>query len=75
MAGIDRRKKNANWSVAEPDGTVPDWIRAQLAVLMDLRDELQAIRRLLECTKGQDIPRVLRQIRAHTSRIPKQGER
>lgn len=41
----DTRYKNANWNVGER----PSLEGAQLTVLMDIRDELQAIRRLIEC--------------------------
>ena len=52
---IDRRQKNGNWLVADEllDGStrVREQVRegAILATIMDLRDELQAIRRLMEC--------------------------
>lgn len=52
---IDIRQKNKAWRVADPDGKV-DYQQATLATLMDIRDELQAIRRLAECYR---IPRAL----------------
>jgi hypothetical protein len=63
MADIDRRKKNRNWNVAEADGSVPTWDRIQLAVLMDIRDELQELNRLLGCRNFIEIPATLRGIR------------
>jgi len=43
-AGIDRRKKNVEWMLdTNRDGTTPT-LAAHLAVLMDIRDELKAIR-------------------------------
>lgn len=39
---VDKRQKNANWTVAADDGHVV-FDGAQLAVLMDIRDELQGI--------------------------------
>lgn len=52
----DTRKKNVNWRLnVNTDGTVPNH-DAQLAVLMDIRDELQAIRSLANCYR---IPRAL----------------
>lgn len=49
----DTRHKNAKWNVGE---RITEWDQCQLAVLMDIRDELQAIRRLAECFR---IPRAL----------------
>jgi hypothetical protein len=46
---VDRRRANAAWTVADEKGDVPTWERVQLAVLMDLRDELQALNRKLAC--------------------------
>jgi hypothetical protein len=47
------RKKNLDWNL--PD-TLTTWEQVAVAVLMDIRDELQAIRRLAECHR---IPRAL----------------
>lgn len=49
----DTRRKNADWSVGE---RITDWEQCQLAVLMDIRDELQAIKHLAQCYR---IPRAL----------------
>lgn len=54
----DRRKRNLNWCVANESGGIYDGpmdYRA-LAVLMDIRDELQAINSKLNCYR---IPRAL----------------
>lgn len=49
----DTRRKNANWKLNVNDnGTVPHG-DAELAVLMDIRDELQAIRSQVECHNVQ----------------------
>ena len=46
---VDTRKKNVNWRLnVNADGTVPNY-DAHLAVLMDIRDELQALNRLANC--------------------------
>jgi len=42
----DTRKRNLNWNVGEK---ITEWNQCNLAVLMDIREELQAIRRLGEC--------------------------
>lgn len=37
----DRRKKDINWAVADDSGKTADWEQVQVAVLMDIRDELK----------------------------------
>ena len=59
----DRRKANVNRAPAEADGKVPTWERVNLAVLMDIRDELQKLNRLLACENFISMPRVQKQIR------------
>ena len=66
---IDMRKKNANWRICDKGGTAFSVEHAQLAALMDLRDELQGIRAdvsrlttLLHCSNFIAIPRTLRTI-------------
>lgn len=51
----DKRRKNVNWTTCRDDGGI-SFDGAQLAVLMDIRDELQAIRRRLDCPR---IPQAL----------------
>lgn len=64
----DRRQKNVNWLVAEPDGNVPTCERCCLAVLMDIRDELQRLNTLLSCENFLRIPHDLQQIRRNTAK-------
>jgi hypothetical protein len=46
----DTRHKDANWRVHNNmDGTVPSQ-DARLAVLMDIRDELKALNRIMQCS-------------------------
>lgn len=53
---VDTRKKNVSWKLhTNADGTTSN-MDAQLAVLMDIRDELQALNRLANCHR---IPRAL----------------
>lgn len=53
---VDTRYKNARWTIHNSaDGTVPS-SDAHLAVLMDIRDELQSIVSLLRCHR---IPKAL----------------
>lgn len=71
----DQRRKDINWTVCNADGNGQTFAGAQLAVLMDLRDELQGIRDqitslngLLHCPNFVGIPTVLRQIRKNTTK-------
>lgn len=38
--------KDRNWTAGDENGQCPTWERVQLAVLMDLRDELKESKRL-----------------------------
>jgi hypothetical protein len=72
------RYKNAEWNVPEKPMT---WVEVNTAILMDIRDELQQLNRLLACPNFIGIPRTLRAIdrklakkrkpKAKTSRPPK----
>lgn len=53
---VDRRQKNQNWHVTDEHGRMLHQNRALLAVLMDIRDEMQAINLKLGCYR---IPRAL----------------
>jgi hypothetical protein len=65
----DRRCKNFDWTVRPADpGQPASMAGAQLAVLMDIRDELQAIRRRLDCTMFLNIPNTLADIRRNTAK-------
>lgn len=52
---IDRRQKNKPWHAASDNGHV-SVDQATIAVLMDIRDELQALVRLANCYR---LPRAL----------------
>lgn len=60
------RRKNVDWSL--PSGN--SFEVANLAVLMDIRDELQHLNRTLDCPNFQAIPSKLEAIRLNT-RKPK----
>lgn len=49
----DTRRKNTNWNLGEK---ITEWDQCSLAVLMDIRDELQGIRLLMNCYR---VPRAL----------------
>jgi hypothetical protein len=55
MAKVDKRNKNYDWSNSDDNGGVSQE-QATRAVLMDIRDELQALRSLANCYR---IPRAL----------------
>lgn len=64
----DTRKKNINWTIkTNPNGTTPEQ-DAHLAVLMDIRDELQALNRVFGCQNFLEVPRILREIRRNTTK-------
>lgn len=66
----DTRKKNINWIIkTNEDGTTPHG-DAQLAVLMDIRDELREINSRLGCGSFQRLPYTIDMIRRYTQRIP-----
>lgn len=69
----DTRKKDANWSLnILPSGNVST-DDAQLAVLMDIRDELKILNRLLQCKNFIDIPFKLEAIKRNTTKPRKRG--
>lgn len=58
---------NWNWSTLTDDKThARSTDHAQLAVLMDIREELRAISSRLDCHETLSIPRILRRISANT---------
>lgn len=68
---VDRRHANVNWELpTTPEGKIGTWDAVKVAVLMDIRDELQAIRRVLECSNTTRIPKTLMEIRAAVRLIP-----
>lgn len=68
MDMADTRKANIDWSLpTNQNGTVAIEF-VQVALLMDLRDELQKLNRLLHCSNFLEIPRILRTIRHNTTK-------
>ena len=74
MADFTGRFKNIGWKLSDEHGQIPDWERVQVAVLMDIRDELKNLNALLHCKNFQDIPGILRQLQMNT-RKPKRKSR
>lgn len=64
----DTRCRGLNWTIKGRDDERASFDGAQLAVLMDIREELQAIRRRLECSSTLQIPRYLADIRSNTTK-------
>ena len=60
------RRENINWTL--PESGPISYDGAALAVLMDLRDELRTIRRILECPNFQAIPFDLGRLVKQTAR-------
>jgi hypothetical protein len=71
-ARIDRRRKDSEWNVVDESGRLYQrYDSAQLAVLMDLRDELKQLNALLNCHNFLVIPTILRMIRDNTQPKPR----
>ena len=58
------RHKNRDWDLPER----LSWEQTQVALLMDIRGELQKLNRLLNCPNFLHIPGTLRQIRVNTTK-------
>lgn len=73
MAGVDRRKNNLHWNVADGDGNTYDSMKdgVTVALLMDIRDELQTLNRVFACQNFQNVPRELRAIHRELTKIRK----
>lgn len=67
---VDTRKKDADWKVAVDQftGQVLTHADAQVALLMDLRDELKKLNRIIGCRNFTRIPMILDAINANTRR-------
>lgn len=61
------RHPNANWNL--PD-RCENWEQVNTAVLMDIRDELQELNKLLHCPNFLEIPMILRAIRRNVVQGP-----
>ncbi len=67
----DTRKKDVDWSIKSQQNGTYSFEAAQLAVLMDIRDELKALNNTLSCTETRRIPRYLRRIASNTAKPKK----
>lgn len=67
-----KRFKDTEWGIPiGPNGCVSSIEGAQLAVMMDIRDELKRLNRLLHCQNFLLIPAKLDGIRRNTTRKPR----
>lgn len=60
------RWKNQSWDMAADDH--PTYDMAQLATLMDIRDELQTLNAVFRCHNALVIPELLRAIKKNTTK-------
>lgn len=61
------RNKDLNWNVADGlIGATND--DAQTSILMDIRDELKSLNKILNCPNFLEIPHILRSIKTNTKR-------
>lgn len=68
----DTRHKNGNWPLPTTNKGAPEsWDFVKIAVMMDIRDELQTLNRLLACPNFTSIPTILRTIRRNTTGLRK----
>lgn len=65
---MSNRFRNTNWDLADANGNVGTWERVAIAVLMDIREELQNLNAVLRCPNFQDMPRKLDRIVSNTKR-------
>jgi hypothetical protein len=66
------RFKNQQWTFGVSDnGSIPSWEQVGVAVLLDIRDELQTLNRLLNCPKFIGIPGTLDRIARNTTKSKK----
>jgi hypothetical protein len=58
---IDKRHKNGRWDLPtnEANGAIESWDHVKIAVLMDIRDELQELNRTFNCPNFRMMPRQL----------------
>lgn len=67
----DTRLSDREWAAGDSNGKVQGFPGAQLAVLMDIRDRLDRICRILECHNFTTLPRAVRKIAVNTTRKPR----
>lgn len=63
------RHKDINWQL--PEKQLETWAQVNVAVLMDIRDELKTLNALLRCPNFQAIPAKLDRISRNTAKPKK----
>jgi hypothetical protein len=63
----ETRHRNQNWNIGHTLNGV-SWNQVQCAVLMDIRDELQAMNAILHCSNFLAIPHKLDAIKRNTAK-------
>lgn len=64
----DTRRKDVSWNIScSADGSL-SFEGAQLAVLMDIRDELKKLNGVIGCHNFIAVPQILRGIRKNTAK-------
>ena len=61
------KRAGENWNVSHPDGSI-QWEQVPIAVLMDIRAELQKLNAVLACQDFVDVPGLLRAIKKNTAK-------
>ena len=64
----DNRQANVEWSIPCNEAGTVSWDGAKMAVLMDLRDELRKLNKIIHCDNFLRIPQKLDQIQRNTKR-------
>lgn len=64
----ETRHKDSVWDISNDRGQAASWATVQVAVLMDIRDELKRLNNLLHCDNFQRIPRKLDRISHNTAK-------
>lgn len=64
------RFRNVDWDIPAGDsGRAPKtWEQVQVALLMDIRDELQTLNNVFRCPNALAIPKLLREIKRNTTK-------
>lgn len=69
------RFANTDWHLADQKNQIETWEKVGIAVLMDIREELRTLNRLLSCPNFTGIPATLRRISANTAKPKKKRKR
>jgi hypothetical protein len=72
---MNKQFPDIEWNLADNAGNVETWERVQIAVMMDIRRELQSLNRLLACPNFTGIPETLRQIKRNTTKPRKRASK